>query len=85
MIPQHRTGCKTENFMFQIATVRFIEHFQEGNKMKTITENRQNKVRYPAYPNAADRQYFLHKLLDGALAVVTTVGAVVALVFLLFI
>ena len=53
--------------------------------MKTITQNRQNKVRYPAYPNAADREYFLHKLLDGALAVVTTVGAVVALVFLLFI
>lgn len=53
--------------------------------MKTITQNRQNKVRYPAYPNAADRRYFLHKLLDGALAVVTTVGAVVAMVFLLFI
>lgn len=51
--------------------------------MKTITANRQNKVHYPTYPNAEDRQYFLHRLLDGALAVATTVGAVVALVFLL--
>lgn len=51
--------------------------------MKTLTANRQQKVHYPAYPNAADRQYFLHKILDGALAVVTAVGAVVVVVFLL--
>ena len=83
--------------MYRDETVRFIEPmqcyhlgtvnqtttFKEDNEMKTITANRQNKVRYPAYPNAADRQYFLRRLLDGALAVVTTVGAVVALVFLL--
>lgn len=51
--------------------------------MKTITAKRQNKVHYPAYPNAADRQYFLRKLLDGALAVAITVGAVVVMLFLL--
>lgn len=51
--------------------------------MKTITIDHRNKVRYPAYPNAADRQYFLERLLDGALAVATAVGAVVVLVFLL--
>lgn len=51
--------------------------------MKTVAINRQNKVRYPAYPNAADRQYFWHRLLDGALAVATAVGAVVVLIFLL--
>ena len=36
-----------------------------------------------AYPNAAERSYFWHRLLDGALAVATAVGAVVVLVFLL--
>lgn len=51
--------------------------------MKTAAINRQNNVRYPAYPNAADRSYFLQKLLDGILAVAITVGAVVALIFLL--
>lgn len=51
--------------------------------MKTSTIHRQNKVRYPAYPNAADREYFLEKLLDGALTVATAVGAVLVLVFLL--
>lgn len=51
--------------------------------MKTIAINRPNKVRYPAYPNAAEREYFWHRLLDGALAVATTVGAVVVLLFLL--
>lgn len=51
--------------------------------MKTMVINRQHNLRYPAYPNAADRQYFWHRILDGALAVATAVGAVVALVFLL--
>lgn len=51
--------------------------------MKTIAINRQNKVHYPAYPNAAERGYFWRRVLDGALAVVTAVGAVVVLVFLL--
>ena len=51
--------------------------------MKATTANHQSKTQYPAYPNAADRQYFLRRLLDGALAVATAVGAVVAVVFLL--
>lgn len=51
--------------------------------MKTAVINRQTKVHYPAYPNAAERSYFLHRLLDGALAVTIAVGAVVALIFLL--
>jgi hypothetical protein len=37
----------------------------------------------PAYPNAASRRYFLHKLLDGALAAATVVGIFTALVFLI--
>jgi hypothetical protein len=51
--------------------------------MKTMVINRQHNIRYPAYPNAAERQYFMQRLLDGALAVATAVGAVVVLVFLL--
>lgn len=52
--------------------------------MKTIAIRQKTQVRYPAYPNAADRRYFWGRLLDGALAVVTAVGAVVVLLFLLF-
>ena len=51
--------------------------------MKSIALNRQTKVHYPAYPNAAERGYFWRRILDGALAVATAVGAVVVIVFLL--
>jgi hypothetical protein len=51
--------------------------------MKTAVIHRQNKIPYPTYPNAAERSYFLHRILDGALAVAVAVGAVVALIFLL--
>ena len=51
--------------------------------MKTAVMKSDLKAKAPAYPNAADRRYYLHKLLDGALAVATAVGGVVALVFLL--
>ena len=55
--------------------------------MKTATVYRRtNSVRYPVsrrYPNAADRRDHLNRLLDGLLAVVTAVGAVTALVFLI--
>jgi hypothetical protein len=37
----------------------------------------------PRYPNAADRQYYLDKLLNGLLAIVTGIGAFVTLVFLM--
>jgi hypothetical protein len=51
--------------------------------MKAAVMKNNLKTKAPAYPNAADRSYYLHKLLDGALAVATAVGGVVALVFLL--
>ena len=51
--------------------------------MKSIAINRQHKVHYPAYPNAAEQGYFWRRILDGALAIATAVGAVVVLVFLL--
>lgn len=52
--------------------------------MKTMTMNRNCRtLRRPAYPNAADRRYYLRKLLDGLLAVATSVGMVVTIVFLL--
>lgn len=35
------------------------------------------------YPNAADPQYYLNKLLDGALAVATGMGCVTIFFFLL--
>lgn len=49
--------------------------------MKTATVYRTVNVR--SYPNAADRHYHLRKLLDGALAVATAVGAFTALIFLI--
>lgn len=51
--------------------------------MKTAIINRPIRTTAPAYPNAADRRYYLRKLLDGALAVATAVGTVTALVFLI--
>ena len=52
--------------------------------MKTIAMQNKRKIVKPAYPNAAERSYFLHKLLDGVLALATVVGGLTALVFLLF-
>lgn len=49
--------------------------------MKTATIYRPIRPAAPAYPNAADRRYYLRKFLDGALAVATAVGAITALVF----
>lgn len=52
--------------------------------MKTMTMNRNYRtIRRPAYPNAADRRYYMRKLLDGLLAIATTIGMVVTLLFLL--
>ncbi len=45
-------------------------------------KNRKSQ-RIPRYPNAADRRYYLNKLLDAALATVTGIGAFITLVFLL--
>jgi len=35
------------------------------------------------YPNAADPQYFIDKLVDGALAVATSMGTVTIIFFLM--
>lgn len=51
--------------------------------MKTAVMKNNVRMKAPAYPNAADRSYYLRKLLDGALAVATAVGGVVVLVFFL--
>lgn len=51
--------------------------------MKTAVLNQKTKITAPAYPNAADRSYFLHKLLDAALAAACVIGIVVAIGFLL--
>lgn len=51
--------------------------------MKTIAMETRHKNVKPAYPNAADRRYYLNKLLDGVLATATIVGGLTALVFLL--
>ncbi len=53
--------------------------------MKTQTIRRTSALprSTPRYPNAADRRYYLHKLVDGLLALATGVGAFVTIVFLL--
>ena len=44
---------------------------------------RTKKPTPPRYPNAADRRYYLDKILNGILAVVTGLGGFVTLVFLI--
>lgn len=55
---------------------------KEETIMKTVAVKHSIRSA-PAYPNAASRRYFLHKLLDGALAAATVIGIFTALVFLL--
>jgi hypothetical protein len=55
---------------------------KEEITMKTVAVNRTARTT-PAYPNAASRRYFLHRLLDGALALATVAGVFTALVFLI--
>lgn len=52
-------------------------------KTATIKQYRNVSRSVPRYPNAADRRYYLQKLLDGLLGIATGVGAFVTLVFLL--
>lgn len=57
---------------------------KEGSPMKTATMKRYTSTsRIPRYPNAADRRYYLHRLLDGILGIATAVGAFVTLIFFL--
>lgn len=56
--------------------------------MKTVTRKRNhctNHYRQYArpYPNAADPQYYIDKLVDGVLAVVTGMGAITIFLFLI--
>ena len=51
--------------------------------MKAATIYHPVKTVSQSYPNAADRRYYLQKLLDSVLAVATVVGSLTALVFLL--
>lgn len=51
---------------------------QEERKMK----NRKS-VNIPAYPNAADSSYFLHRALNIAIALASGVGLSAAIVFLM--
>ena len=41
------------------------------------------KVNSSPFPNAADPHYFIDKLVDGALAVVTSLGTLTILFFLI--
>lgn len=41
------------------------------------------KTRRYIYPNAADRSYFMEKLLDGVTAVLSSMGIVTILFFLI--
>lgn len=50
--------------------------------MKTTTANR---TYHPAYPNAADRRYYLRKLLDLLLMAATSVGTVAIILFFLLV
>lgn len=53
--------------------------------MKTATMKRCSHTNrhIPRYPNAADRRYYLQKLVDGLLGIATAVGAFITLIFFL--
>lgn len=48
--------------------------------MKTMTIHQNYR---PAYPNAADRRYYLRRLVDGLLGLATTIGGVAVILFFL--
>lgn len=41
------------------------------------------KAKIPAYPNAADSSYFVHRALDVAIALASGVGLLAAIIFLM--
>lgn len=49
--------------------------------MQALNTNRTRTA--PAYPNAADRRYFLDKLTDGILSAAICVGVITILLFLI--
>jgi hypothetical protein len=56
---------------------------REEHIMKAATIHRSVKSISRPYPNAADRRYYIRKLVDGLLAAATVVGGLTALAFLL--
>jgi hypothetical protein len=57
---------------------------KEVTIMKAATIHRTRKSISHPYPNAAERRYYLQKLLDGVLALAIVVGGLTAMVFLIF-
>lgn len=53
--------------------------------MKTASAYRKGVTIVPAYPNAADRRYFLNKFLEGLLTAATITGFLVAILFFIFV
>lgn len=54
------------------------------NTIKRRTHHANNCYQYARpYPNAADPQYYIDKLVDGVLAVVTGMGAITVFLFLI--
>ena len=50
--------------------------------MKTIAIRQNTKIRYPAYPNAADHNYFSGRALNVVTALVSGMGFISAMIFL---
>jgi hypothetical protein len=57
---------------------------KEDYTMKAATIRTSRRPVSRPYPNAADRRYFLQRLLDGVLTLATVVGGLTALIFLIF-
>ena len=57
-----------------------ITHFKEDKHMKRTNKTASRKV-IPFCPNAKNRQYYVDKAIDYALAFFTSMGAVTAMLF----
>ena len=51
-------------------------------KQHTMSRPSTRRCRAPAYPNAADNRYFLEKAVNIATAILSGIGIVFAMVFL---
>ena len=63
--------------------MQYTEHnkTKEVKTMHAVTRNRTRTA--PAYPNAADRQYYVEKLVDSILSAAICVGIITILFFLI--
>lgn len=70
------------NLLYTLIRTKQKEEFQ----MKKAKARRRNLTvyssQYPAYPNAADRNYFNRKALDILTAIVSGAGMTTAMIFL---